>query len=471
MVTGTVIAVETMVCRVDIDLGPWLGRFNLVHLRQRYVRIVLTEVHHDRALGLSIGLGGHAATIVRDCGGEPARLAGGSPGQQAAEAVAHHPDAAVHGRSVDGRLHVLQRQFVVQLLKGKLYALSHIGFLVAEFQAPRHPIEDLRRDRQVTVRRVAVRHLADVVVDAEDFLDHHHRTFWRSDGIGAVRAQREAVHCPDLYLLAHSRLLRLSGHETVTSALRVHETVRIARSNAATLQATAATPMTANTILLVEDEPEIRDMLSFTLGRAGFQVWEAGTAEEAAGRLEGLLPSLLIVDWMLPGMSGIEFARRVRRDEHTRELPIIMLTAKGEEVDKLKSFESGIDDYVTKPFSPRELIARVKALLRRSGSPESGIIQHGALLLNLAAHQLTVDGQAVPLGPTEFRLLEHFMTHPGRAFDRSQLLDRVWGRSVYVEERTVDVHILRLRKALAPYDLQHLVQTVRGVGYRYLQPE
>ena len=229
--------------------------------------------------------------------------------------------------------------------------------------------------------------------------------------------------------------------------------------------------MTANTILLVEDEPEIRDMLSFTLGRAGFQVWEAGTAEEAAGRLEGLLPSLLIVDWMLPGMSGIEFARRVRRDEHTRELPIIMLTAKGEEVDKLKSFESGIDDYVTKPFSPRELIARVKALLRRSGSPESGIIQHGALLLNLAAHQLTVDGQAVPLGPTEFRLLEHFMTHPGRAFDRSQLLDRVWGRSVYVEERTVDVHILRLRKALAPYDLQHLVQTVRGVGYRYLQPE
>ncbi|MFU8816164.1 MAG: phosphate regulon transcriptional regulator PhoB [Pseudomonadales bacterium] len=229
--------------------------------------------------------------------------------------------------------------------------------------------------------------------------------------------------------------------------------------------------MTANTILLVEDEPEIREMLSFTLGRAGFQIFEAASAEEAVQRLDGVLPALLIVDWMLPGMSGIEFARRVRRDEHTRELPIIMLTAKGEEIDKLKSFESGVDDYVTKPFSPRELIARVKALLRRSGAPEAGIIEHGPLLLNLTAHQLTVGGTAVRLGPTEFRLLEHFMTHPGRAFDRSQLLDRVWGRSVYVEERTVDVHILRLRKALAPFGLQQLVQTVRGVGYRYLQPE
>jgi two-component system phosphate regulon response regulator PhoB len=229
--------------------------------------------------------------------------------------------------------------------------------------------------------------------------------------------------------------------------------------------------MTANTILLVEDEPEIRDMLGFALGRAGFHVWESATAEEAANRLEGVLPSLLIVDWMLPGMNGVEFARRVRRDEHTGDLPIIMLTAKGEEIDKLKSFESGVDDYVTKPFSPRELIARVKALLRRSGNPESGIIEHGSLCLDLTAHELTVSGRPVRLGPTEFRLIEHFMTHPGRAFDRPQLLDRVWGRSVYVEERTVDVHILRLRKALKPFGLQHLVQTVRGVGYRYLQPE
>jgi two-component system, OmpR family, phosphate regulon response regulator PhoB len=229
--------------------------------------------------------------------------------------------------------------------------------------------------------------------------------------------------------------------------------------------------MTANTVLLVEDEPEIRDMLSFALGRAGFQVWEAATAEDATSRLEGVLPSLLIVDWMLPGMSGVELARRVRRDDHTSDLPIIMLTAKGEETDKLKSFDSGVDDYITKPFSPRELIARVKALLRRSGSPESGVVAHGPLRLDLAAHELTVNGKPVRLGPTEFRLLEHFMTNPTRAFDRSQLLDRVWGRSVYVEERTVDVHILRLRKALKPFGLQHLVQTVRGVGYRYLQPE
>ena len=229
--------------------------------------------------------------------------------------------------------------------------------------------------------------------------------------------------------------------------------------------------MTANSILLVEDEPEIRDMLSFTLGRAGFQVLECASAEEAVTRLDGILPGLVIVDWMLPGMSGIELARRVRRDQHTSHLPIIMLTAKGEEIDKLKSFDSGVDDYVTKPFSPRELTARVKALLRRSGSPDSGIIEHGPLQLDLAGHELTVSGRAVRLGPTEFRLLEHFMTHPGRAFDRSQLLDRVWGRSVYVEERTVDVHILRLRKALKAFGLHHLIQTVRGVGYRYQQPE
>ncbi len=229
--------------------------------------------------------------------------------------------------------------------------------------------------------------------------------------------------------------------------------------------------MTANTVLVVEDEPEIRDMLSFALGRAGFQVWEAESAEDAERHLEGVLPGLLIVDWMLPGMSGVELARRVRRDQHTRELPIIMLTARGEETDKLRSFDSGVDDYVTKPFSPRELIARVKALMRRAGASESGVLEHGSLRLDAAAHQVSVAGKPVKLGPTEFRLLEHFMSHPGRAFDRSQLLDRVWGRSVYVEERTVDVHVLRLRKALKPFGLAHVVQTVRGVGYRYLQAE
>lgn len=223
--------------------------------------------------------------------------------------------------------------------------------------------------------------------------------------------------------------------------------------------------------MLVEDEPEIRDMLNFALSRAGFQVVEAPTAEDAMIRLDGVLPSLLIIDWMLPGMNGVEMARRVRRDDHTSELPIIMLTARGEEADKLKSFDSGVDDYVTKPFSPRELIARVKALLRRRGAPDSDVLEEGPLRLDLSAHQLFISSQPVKLGPTEFRLLEHFMMHPGRAFDRSQLLDRVWGRSVYVEERTVDVHILRLRKALKPYGLENSVQTVRGVGYRFVKPQ
>lgn len=229
--------------------------------------------------------------------------------------------------------------------------------------------------------------------------------------------------------------------------------------------------MSSNTILVVEDEPGILEMLSFSLVRAGFQVWESPSAEDALRRLEGTLPSLLVLDWMLPGMSGVDLARRLRRDPHTADLPIIMLTARGEETDKLKSFDAGIDDYVTKPFSPRELVARVRALLRRSGAPDGGIVEHGAMRLDLNAHRLSINGATVPLGPTEFRLLEHFMTNPGRAFDRSTLLDRVWGRSVYVEERTVDVHILRLRKVLQPFGLQHVVQTVRGVGYRYLQPE
>jgi len=255
---------------------------------------------------------------------------------------------------------------------------------------------------------------------------------------------------------------RSTGHETVTKHV----------SNAGhENQPKQIEPMSSNTILLVEDEPEIRELLSFSLGRAGFQVWESPSAEDALQRLDGTLPGLLILDWMLPGMSGIDLARRLRRDPLTAEIPIIMLTARGEETDKLKSFDSGVDDYVTKPFSPRELIARVKALLRRTGTPESGLVDHGPLRLDLNAHQLTIHGKPVALGPTEFRLLEHFMNHPGRAFDRSQLLDRVWGRSVYVEERTVDVHILRLRKVLQPFGLQHLVQTVRGVGYRYLQPE
>lgn len=224
------------------------------------------------------------------------------------------------------------------------------------------------------------------------------------------------------------------------------------------------------TVLIVEDEREIREMLAFALSRNGFQICEAATAEQALQRLNGRLPALLIIDWMLPGMSGVELARRLRRDEHTASLPMIMVTARGEEMDKLKSFDSGIDDYVTKPFSPKELVARARALLRRAGAPEDGILQAGEMQLNLHSHKLKVGGKTLKIGPTEFRLLELFMRNPERAFGRDQLLDRVWGRSVYVEERTVDVHVLRLRKALKPHGLDGLIQTVRGVGYRFSVP-
>ena len=223
----------------------------------------------------------------------------------------------------------------------------------------------------------------------------------------------------------------------------------------------------AHKILIVEDEPEIRELLSFTLSREGYDVLEAETAEAALLKMDSRMPDLAVVDWMLPGMDGVELARRIRRDEVGSDLPIIMLTARGDEPDKLKSFASGVDDYITKPFSPRELLARVKALLRRSGAPENNLLEACGITLNLDSHRITIQGNDVHTGPTEYRLLELLMRNPDRAFDRSQLLDRVWGRSVYVEERTVDVHILRLRKLLKPYGLDRTVQTVRSVGYRF----
>ena len=229
--------------------------------------------------------------------------------------------------------------------------------------------------------------------------------------------------------------------------------------------------MASNNILLIEDEPDIREMLEFSLIRAGFNVTSAETAEEALRLLfEIELPALVVIDWMLPGMQGTQLAKRLREDPLTRETPMIMLTARGEEADKLKGFESGIDDYITKPFSPKELIARIKALLRRAGIPTEGRLQAGPLMLNLHSHELLIDGNVIAIGPTEFRLLEFLLSHPGRAFNRSQLLDRVWGRGAYVEERTVDVHVLRLRKALKPYGADVMVQTVRGVGYRFQPP-
>lgn len=227
--------------------------------------------------------------------------------------------------------------------------------------------------------------------------------------------------------------------------------------------------MASNKILLVEDEPDIREMLIFSLTRAGFIVDSAETAEDALNRLfETAPPALIVIDWMLPGMQGVDLAKRLRDDSLTSETPIIMLTARGEEGDKLKGFEAGIDDYITKPFSPKELIARIRALLRRSGLPTKNQLAAGELLLDLRSHELTINGDAVVLGPTEFRLLEFMLSHAGRTFNRSQLLDHVWGRSADVEERTVDVHILRLRKALKPSGMDSSVQTVRGVGYRFL---
>lgn len=225
--------------------------------------------------------------------------------------------------------------------------------------------------------------------------------------------------------------------------------------------------MSGNQILLVEDETDIREMLAFALERGGYAVIEAQDAEQALARLDGPLPELVIIDWMLPGMSGLDLARRLRQDEHTADLPLLMLTARSEEADKLRSYDVGIDDYVTKPFSPRELLARIKAILRRAGAPDTGQLQFGRLVLDIQSHRLLVDGEPTHIGPTEFRLLEFLMRHPERAFEREQLLDRVWGRAVYVEERTVDVHVLRLRKLLSPFGLDSWVETVRGVGYRF----
>ncbi|MCY4130909.1 MAG: phosphate regulon transcriptional regulator PhoB [Gammaproteobacteria bacterium] len=224
--------------------------------------------------------------------------------------------------------------------------------------------------------------------------------------------------------------------------------------------------MTSHHILVVEDEHEIRELLQYSTGRSGYNVSVVPDAESALDELKNELPDLILIDWMLPRMSGIELARRIRHDEYTKNVPLIMLTARGEEVDKLKSFDAGVDDYVTKPFSPRELNARIKALLRRTRDEAGSQLSVEGLNLDTIAHSVCVKGDYIHLRPTEYRLLELFLSHPKRAFHRRQLLDLVWGRSVYVDERTVDVHVLRLRKALHEYEMDTLVQTVRGVGYR-----
>jgi len=221
-------------------------------------------------------------------------------------------------------------------------------------------------------------------------------------------------------------------------------------------------------ILIVDDESAIRQMVCLALTQAGYRCIEAADTNEAQTKIIAEPPDLILLDWMLPGISGVEYARRLRREKLTQNLPVIMLTARTEEEDKVRGFDSGADDYITKPFSTRELLARIKALLRRAAPLAADTpVEVEGLALDPITHRVSASGQSLPLGPTEFRLLHFFMTHPERVHSRERLLNGVWGDNVYVEERTVDVHIRRLRKALTASGHDRLIQTVRGAGYRF----
>ena len=221
-------------------------------------------------------------------------------------------------------------------------------------------------------------------------------------------------------------------------------------------------------ILVIEDEAPIREMISFILDNNGFNPVEAEDFDSAMNKISEPYPDLILLDWMLPGGTGVKLAKSLKRNEYTRNIPIIMLTARSDESDKVQGFEAGVDDYVTKPFSPKELIARIKAVIRRVSptSLEEPIEYHGLVLVPVA-HRVSINDKSKDLGPTEFRLLHFFMSHPERVYSREQLLDNVWGTNVYVEDRTVDVHIRRLRKAITGYGHENFIQTVRGSGYRF----
>ena len=221
-------------------------------------------------------------------------------------------------------------------------------------------------------------------------------------------------------------------------------------------------------ILCVEDEMAIQHLMDLSLSRAGFEVALAADVKEARSALASQRPDLILLDWMLPEVSGLEFARALKQSNEMRDVPIIMVTACGEEADKIRGLDSGADDYVTKPFSPRELVARINAVLRRAAQHASEqVVEVAGLRWDISSHRFSAMGDELVMGPTEFRLLHFFMTHPERVYSRGQLLDRVWGGDVYVEERTVDVHIRRLRKALALHGHERFIQTVRGAGYRF----
>lgn len=221
-------------------------------------------------------------------------------------------------------------------------------------------------------------------------------------------------------------------------------------------------------ILTVEDESSIREMLRFALQRADFRVAEAGDAQTARLKIAEARPDLILMDWMLPGVSGVELARELKTQPMTKDIPIIMVTARVEEEDKVRGLNTGADDYVTKPFSFPELVARINAVLRRSlpGGEDEKLSVNG-LVVDSASQRVSANGEPIRLGPTEYRLLHFFVSHPERVYTREQVLDRVWGQNVYVEERTVDVHIRRLRKALEPFGYEDMIQTVRGTGYRF----
>jgi len=225
--------------------------------------------------------------------------------------------------------------------------------------------------------------------------------------------------------------------------------------------------MPAEKILIVEDEQAIREMIAFHLSRAGYETFEAADCREARHLLTDNRPDLALVDWMLPDISGLELTRQLKRDKEYEDLAIIMLTARAEERDKVSGLEGGADDYITKPFSPRELLARIQAVLRRLNVSATEVVRSGVLELDIAGHLVLAGGDEIKLGPTEYRLLHFLMTHSERVYSRAQLLDRVWGANVYVEERTVDVHVRRLRKALTDASADRYIQTVRGAGYRF----
>tara|TARA_B110000908_G_scaffold65171_1_gene79122 strand:+ start:577 stop:1263 length:687 start_codon:yes stop_codon:yes gene_type:complete len=226
--------------------------------------------------------------------------------------------------------------------------------------------------------------------------------------------------------------------------------------------------MAKHTILLVEDEKPIREMVFFALDGNEYKVVNAVNGRQASEYLNTHTPDLILMDWMLPDVSGLEMVRRIKRDEVLSSIPVIMLTAKTEEQNKVEGLDAGADDYITKPFSVKELSARIRAAIRRSGSNDKNCLSNGVLILDLDKHTILINDNELDAGPTEFKLLEFFMSHPEKVYSRAQLLDFVWGRSKFVEERTVDVHILRLRKLLKPHGCDKMIQTVRGYGYLFL---